>query len=1394
MNQAQNGSPLTDAEKSMRELSIGFINTVLTSNRQITELFPDDHNAGICDMIANYARFIQANKDLLYINHSFAQSQMDSFFAIISEILEKVDKLIAKEIAPADLIALYRQNNSEITRVSSHFNAENLAEYFYGKNEVINIMKSSKTIDDKSLKQYLDKRKDSKIVIKSLITRRQISDVDQLLVNLESMHTIAVTFLENTNNYTDEIKNQIEFIFNDMIRKTIRVRAFFILETFNSDLTTEIIGNPAEAILKIKQQVDIPESIYAIFQNAHTNEDIQTISDEFRNKLNYTMSYRILDIYFEMVRLCFLANRIEILLTNSLSGADMREYYSALTLFIITYFDPKNINITSSQIHQYQTQIRNLIKMTDSVNFGSHTTKAFARREIIKACLEKLDLLYDTIDQTFAFITHINKIIKEPIKPTLPIIMAPVIGNISLARFGYKNLENLEPSVAEILNRFLTNLPTEGVKDEIGNGYHMGEKDLIVPNLHAEFSFLMEEMKKPYFTKLFSNNFFFNLNAILHGPNSLTIFNKCMRECSRIFLMTEFFGQQQPREIFDALMKIANSYNWIATLDFLGVIDYTAAVHLMYVRTYSHLCFREDVMANAKLFDKIEQFTAVIEKIEQFHSFFERDTYKEVIKNIFGQTVPAIDKLLSLNQKEEIEKFNNVIEWILCANIGVVKYLDQESVSLEGFDILKDAISYLNNRSQDEERMSKSMKYLSNFFNIEKSRKYDTEEILNHLNVLLELLTKEGIIFSDITNVNLENFNDFKDLFIFRNDIIFGELESEVRNLLSVTKKEGENMYKCMDRLIRGSFCIETIHELLTEVCILSSQFEADFSHVKKTLKNLTLTLIFMGIIDVISSNNSLQSVLKVFNYRQFMNFFVNEILYINTAGVFSPADSQLVLKESLAIKRFAQDELTNATEDFSKAKASFIRISSVIQKTDDSFFIKKARNILVTATTILEEGENSETLALYDRLTSEFTQENFVELFEKLPEKLKSSNVYPFLVQIVSILNTRNIYASLIRDSNSFLSSFQLKTFSITLIDPFVIIPDFAAVSRGVRPPTLPLQASIEYSNDDYVNFCISSQKEAVENILSQSEVFTQESDIKAPSEVLSVDIQNDIAQALIDEKTAHNHLNDANLGDMPNSSGIRELQSLQDKVIEEERRQNSLRKQLRESVNKWRKELQNLSSLYDKCVDEVSDLRSDCMEYCGLEARQKAVQARVDRKREAVLLLKQQLSSLLVGDEITCLLGQESRAFAESLGDMAGNYVINADDSAQEISKHLASLSPYEIPEQKIEKTGEKDEVSPETPSKQSKVPPIIAKYCHTPGLFPAATREAVEAHVDELSRIGDSRELVKKFSDINARGLAEKMKRNTRIVTANIIEKQADLSRRISILNEILNDGDN
>ena len=133
--------------------------------------------------------------------------------------------------------------------------------------------------------------------------------------------------------------------------------------------------------------------------------------------------------------------------------------------------------------------------------------------------------------------------------------------------------------------------------------------------------------------------------------------------------------------------------------------------------------------------------------------------------------------------------------------------------------------------------------------------------------------------------------------------------------------------------------------------------------------------------------------------------------------------------------------------------------------------------------------------------------------------------------------------------------------------------------------------------------------------------------------------------------------------------------------------------------------------------------------------------------------------------------------------------------------MTRHLNSLSPYEIPEEKkkneenfVQETNDSSQTTVIPSMKQSRLPPIIAKYCHTPGLFPSSTREAVEAHVDELLRVGDSREMVKKFSEVNTNNIADKMKRNTRIATANIIEKQADLSRRIAILNEILNEGDN
>ncbi|EAY12601.1 hypothetical protein TVAG_154520 [Trichomonas vaginalis G3] len=1411
---AQDGNPLTDSEKSMRELSQNSITEYLTTNKPISSIITEQSSV-LCDMIANYSEFIHNYKDILYYNHSFAKTQMDSFFAKFDEIDNLITKLKAKEITSNELIQYYRDNVTEITRVSSHFNAENLAEYFFGKNEVINIMKTSQSIDEKSLKQYLDKRKECKQVIRTLINQRQISDVDKLINNLGQMHDIAVVFLQSTENYSDEIKEKIELIFNDMIRKTIQVRAFFILEAFSVELANEIIGSPAESIVKIKQQVEIPETILAIFQNAHTNEEVQTISEEFRKNSKYTMTYRILDIYFEMLRLANFSNRIEILLTNRITSSEMREYYSNLSSFIVSYFDPKNSTVNSAQIRQNQAQIKSLIKSTDTINFGSHTTKAFAHRDLIHACLEKIDLLYESLDHAFDFISQLNKLLTEPLKTTLPIVMNPIITSLAHANFGQLNMENIDKNTSDLLNTILTRLPSEGVVDEVGDGYHITEKDLIVPDLYKEFTFLLEEMRKPDFTKIFSNNFYFNLNAILRSPSSLSVFRKCLHECSRIVLSCEFFGENQPRKIYESLNMISNAYNWISVLDFCGVIDYTAAMHLMYIRTYSHICFKEDLMSNAKLFDKIEKFQKVTEKISEFHQFFDNEEFKSILQLSFDNTLKIIDYLFNLKNKSDIKDFSTILDWILCSNLGQVKCIDISSIYLKDFDNLKSSIERMNKRSEEEERMAKSVKYLRNFFDFDlEKNKVTLDKTLENLNKFLKPLKHElGLIQTDFEEIKIEEFDSFRNSFVFKSEQIFDDMNVQIRQILGNVKENGQDLNKLFDQLVRGGFSLDVLHNICIEVCNLSIDHpDVDFGQIKKDISNSILCFLFLGLINLISTNiNTLErksSTLKAFNYKQFMDFFCSEMLYMNTCGVFG--DNNVVAHEIISIKRFLNDEINfnMNDEDFDKVKVSFLNIIDILNRTDPSFFIKKSKTILSTAVSlVLEEDEkNGELIQKFDELANPetFDKEKFINLSNLLKEKLKSQNVYPFYVQIISTLNTFMIYQNISSDVNSFLSTFTLSFNFVPLSSPFVIIPDYLVLSRSVRPPTLPMQSAIEYSNDDYINFCISSQKSVVEKILDENYEISQ-SDISAPKELLSLDIQNDIAQALIEEKSlqnlSQNNLSNDEKRDIPNSTSLHELQQLQNSVLQQERRQTNLRKQLRENITKWHQDLQQLSKKYEETVDEVSELRSDCMEFCGLEARQKVVSERVERKKNLLQELKKELESLRVGEEISLHLGQEFRGRQESIEEMSKKYTISTENLREEMTRHLNSLSPYEIPEEKkkneenfVQETNDSSQTTVIPSMKQSRLPPIIAKYCHTPGLFPSSTREAVEAHVDELLRVGDSREMVKKFSEVNTNNIADKMKRNTRIATANIIEKQADLSRRIAILNEILNEGDN
>jgi hypothetical protein len=253
------------------------------------------------------------------------------------------------------------------------------------------------------------------------------------------------------------------------------------------------------------------------------------------------------------------------------------------------------------------------------------------------------------------------------------------------------------------------------------------------------------------------------------------------------------------------------------------------------------------------------------------------------------------------------------------------------------------------------------------------------------------------------------------------------------------------------------------------------------------------------------------------------------------------------------------------------------------------------------------------------------------------------------------------------------------------------------------------------------------------------------------------------------------------------PNVAALAELSALKTEVQEAETRQLELREKLKKSISMWKNDLRSLVKLHETTSEEVDNMKADFADFEGFTSKREAVLSRVERKKKEVERLKAELASYVNFSSLSGSLESDIKILHESVKNRSKKYVksiANYEDPIETTRKALCEYVPPKEEEVKKE--------SAPSPPKMGRIPPAIAPYCHLPGLFPAATRQAVEADVEELMRVGDSRELMKKFSEIDIDKITQAMNsRTNRIAIANTVEKQADLARRIAILNEILNE---
>ena len=1402
MLSSSDGSPLTEEEEYVRGLTGDQISGILTAESVFSSMNPEDEKSKICDAIVNFSSLVEKMRNILSPNPSFPKRQMEAFFKIFDEILNISESVKGKKVPLDSLIDIYKGNCKDISRVCLHFNPEHLADYFFGKNEVISMMKTSQKMHEKSLKAYLDKRRDAKVIIKLVISHKQLSDVDSLLKNLDEMEKIAQQFFELTDNFDEKNKGELAEIFNDMKRKIIQLRAFIIIEQLSTKLNDVVVGGPDPMILKIQESVRIPEPINSLFSAAKTTQQVNEVYEEFKKKENFMMGHRVVDLFLEMCRLSFLVNRVEILLVNDVYSYEMREFFTKLNDLLLKYFDPYSECASLLLIHEFQQQVDELLKMIDIIDFGSHATKAFSKSDIIVACLKKIYLLFEDIEHCLNFVQLIGKQMQDPARPVISIIVNPVLKKADKAKFGLITMENIDVRASSILLYLQSRLPRNGVDEEFGDGYHMTEKDLIIPDLSSEFLLLLSFMKKEKFQILFNNNFYFNLQAILSCPVQEVTVRKGLKECSRVFLTNEFANGEQPLDILEALTKIHNSYIWIAALSYFDVIDFTAGINLMYARTFLHMIFNTDMMPNSKLTQSIADFEGLASKIEEIDCQFDSEKSRESINIVKENVACIIDKIFSAKEEESIEKLASIVEWMLNVESGNVSSCSEASLSFDvGVQPLSQAMHDLSERSAFNTKMERAIFFLRDLFNEESSQKTDVPELVARVVSISKQLIDEGILIVpskfELSSLNAENFAEFRSLFVLKMDQIIAAIHLRIRELLDVAGTVGEEVFLSFDRLIRGSLGAHDLALFIKNVSRLQCEKENIVDDIKKQTHLLIKAWQFMNAVDEIADitcDEQTASILRIFNMNQFLQFFTNQVLYLSTAisSINSASEESNVTvnvhSNAMNIKRMMKKSEERKEEISMNVCKEIRHIESEFSKVDQGIFIKKTRQILSHAASVLGDDEATPIFEVFDGIiiNVDHEKEKYMELFNCITEYIKP-NMPQYLSQIISSLNTSILFLQTRSDICSFFSILETKGKEVPLVQSFVLF-DHNGGNASVRIPTLPFQVGFEKHNEDFVNYCYTNQRGAAAALISDTAI-VQEDQITPPQQLLSLEDQNTVAQILIEEQNTHKILSregSVSSGD-PNVAALAELTALKTEVQEAEAKQLELREKLKNSITMWKSDLRSLVKLHEATSEEVDNMKADFSDFAGFTEKRDAVAARVERKKKELERLKDELASYVNFTSLSNSLESDNKAYHEISKNRSDKIIKSIDSCEDPIEAMKESLCEYVPPkEEEVKK-----EKAP-SPPKMGRIPPSIAPYCHLPGLFPAATRQAVEADVEELMRVGDSKELMKKFGEMDVDKISQTMhSRANRIATANIVEKQADLARRIAILNEILSD---
>ena len=186
-------------------------------------------------------------------------------------------------------------------------------------------------------------------------------------------------------------------------------------------------------------------------------------------------------------------------------------------------------------------------------------------------------------------------------------------------------------------------------------------------------------------------------------------------------------------------------------------------------------------------------------------------------------------------------------------------------------------------------------------------------------------------------------------------------------------------------------------------------------------------------------------------------------------------------------------------------------------------------------------------------------------------------------------------------------------------------------------------------------------------------------------------------------------------------------------------------------------------------------------------MEEKEVLLSESVNRKREDLQRLNEEYYSLISAMPFATALEQEDNMRQTNIKKRNEMFIKSVHEIDANIEKMQKSLVKYEPPQTEVHES----ERAP-SPPRMGTIPASISPFCHIEGLFPASTRQAVETGVEELNHVGDSKELLKKLNEDDSLNIPANIKsKASQFSAATMVEKQADLARRIALLNEILNE---